>query len=119
MGYIRPLEIIFWPKKQLKSSAYYWGLHEEICMNILGIVSTLIVLKVAKATYNINFSNHSIKNLNFLFIRKRKDPFKNTLVTFKSILYFQCIKPIYILLSDNMGLPHILTLKFLQQMAQL
>ena len=30
-----------------------------------------------------------------------------TLVSFKLVLYFQCIKPIYILLSDTMGLPHI------------
>ena len=32
--------------------------------------------------------------------------FQNTLVSFKLVLYFQCIKPIYILLSGTMGLPH-------------
>ena len=33
--------------------------------------------------------------------------FHNNLVSFKLVLYFQCIKPIYILLSGTMELPHI------------
>ena len=33
--------------------------------------------------------------------------FPNTLVFFKLVLFFQCIKPIYILLGGTMGLPHI------------
>ena len=32
--------------------------------------------------------------------------FQNTLVSSKLVLYFQCIKPIYILLSGTIGLPH-------------
>ena len=31
----------------------------------------------------------------------------NTLVSLKLVLYFKCIKPIYILLSGAMGLPYI------------
>ena len=34
--------------------------------------------------------------------------FQNTIVSFKLVLYFQCIKPIYILQSGAMGLSHIL-----------
>ena len=33
--------------------------------------------------------------------------FQNTLISFKLVLYFQCIKPISILISGTIELPHI------------
>ena len=47
----------------LNYSAKYCCLYEEICINMFGIVSTLIILKLAKNTYI--FLNNSIKSVIF------------------------------------------------------
>ena len=42
-----------------------------------------------------------------MYRKKEVIHFQNTLISFKLVIYFQCIKPIYILLSGTMELPHI------------
>ena len=77
---------------------------------MMGILTTLLIIK--KIKYQIYFFlNNSIQSVNFLCIGKERVCFLNTLVSIKLVLYFQCIKSIYILLNDTMKLSHTLTIQ--------